>query len=86
MGATYVHGTKVKNGLSLFIAVLLTGGLLFTQGGCASSAAAQPFGSLCRTLLPGGRSALAGARRIRPPCGGPAARTLPAHFALLLPR
>ena len=32
--------TAMKRGLSLFVAVLLTGGLLFTQGGCAAGGSA----------------------------------------------
>ena len=40
MGAPHVHGTMVKKRLSLFAAVLLTGGVLFTQGGCAVGAGA----------------------------------------------
>ena len=40
MGMPCVYVTKVKKGLSLFVASVLTGILLFTQGGCAVGAGA----------------------------------------------
>jgi|SRR5512141_1742058 hypothetical protein len=40
MEAPYVHVSVVKKGLSLFAAVLLTGGVLLTHGGCAVGAGA----------------------------------------------
>ena len=54
MGAPHVHGTMVKKRLSLFAAVLLTGGVLFTQGGCAVGAGA---GKDAGAVAPPGSSA-----------------------------
>jgi hypothetical protein len=41
MGAPFVRFAAAKNGLSSIVAVLLTCGILFTQGGCAAGAGAR---------------------------------------------